>query len=273
MFFILNHAYLHLRKKGRLYLLNINSPKTFNEKINWLKIHGYKKENHYKADKLKVREYIKDCIGENYLIPMLGVYDTADDINSECLPNKFVVKTNHGSGYNIICNNKNKFDFNLMKKKINSWMKQNYYYYGKEWQYFGINPKIMIEKHLIDKLGDELLDYKFFCFNGIVKYIQIDIGRFSNHKRLYFDRNWETQDFTILYPRSNQKISKPDNLEEMLSISEKLSKDMVFSRIDLYNINSKIYFGEITFHPEGGCGPFFPNKYDLELGNKLVLPN
>jgi len=272
LLFRIKHLYLHLKKGGKIYWLNFKNPVTFNEKINWLKKYPSIPNGNLLADKVEVRKYIKEKVGDQYLIPSLGIFEDANEIDFGSLPDKFVIKTNHGSGFNIICNSKKDLNVLETRRKLNNWLKQNYFYYGREWQYKNIKPRLIIEKHLLEDNNFELLDYKFFCFDGEPKYIQIDTGRFSTHKRQFLTTKWNLLDFTVLYEKESQKIKQPIDLGKMLEISKKLSEGLIFARIDLYSINSKIYFGEITLHPGGGSEPFFPFTFDKELGKKLILP-
>ena len=251
--------------------MDLDNPKTFNEKIQWLKLYDNSPLKTKLSDKYLVREFIKEQIGDEYLIPLLGVWDSFDEIEFEKLPDSFVLKVNHGSGWNIIVKNKLDFNIKAAKKKFDLWMDINYAYKGFELQYRDIKPKIIAEKYMQDSRG-ELNDYKIMCFNGEPKFIWIDCGRYTNHTRNIYDLNWNLQPFTILYPALQTDIPKPEQLDKMIELAKKLCLDFPFVRIDFYNIDGKIYLGEITFTTGNGTEKFTPERYDLELGNILVLP-
>lgn len=248
-------------------LMNIKEPSTFNEKINHIKIYRKPANGHILADKYVVRDLVKSTIGEKYLIPLVGVYSDAKKIPWKDLPNKFVMKANHGSGWNIICTDKRKLDIVNTTQKLSRWLNWNAFYLSREYQYKTIQPCIVCE----ELLGYNINDYKFFCFNGIPKIIQVDVGRFSKHERAFFDLDWNLQPFTICYPITNNIPQRPENLQEMIEVSTKLSKGLEFARIDLYQHNGSIYFGEITLCPEGGKGPIIPSSYDLVLGQMMII--
>lgn len=253
--------------------LNIDNPKTFNEKIQWLKIYDNTPVKAKLADKYLVRDWVKDKIGDEYLIPLLGVWDKFDEIDFNKLPEQFVLKANHGSHWNIIVKDKSKFNIKKAKKIFDKWMKRNYAFKaGLEMQYNDIKPKIIAEKYMEDSHG-ELNDYKILCFNGKPKFVWVDCGRYSNeHTKNIYDLNWNLQPFTMTYPVSKQNIPKPLHLDKMLELSEKLCHDFAFVRVDFYNVDGKIYFGEMTFTSMSGVDKFSPEGYDLELGEMLKLP-
>lgn len=267
---------LYLKIQYRLHTgkpLNLKSPKTFNEKLQWLKIYNRKPEYTKLVDKYEVRKYIAETIGEKYLIPLIGVYDDVDKIDWDSLPNQFVLKCTHGSGYNIICKDKSKLNIKQVKRKLKLWMNTNYYWRGREWPYKNVKPRIICEKYMVDESGTELKDYKIFCFNGEPKIIQVDFNRFIDHKRNLYDLRWNYIPLSIKYPTDpNKNIEKPQRLEEMLKIAKILSKDYPHVRVDLYSIYDKIYFGEMTFYHESGFGKFWPPSYDYLFGSWLQLP-
>ncbi len=248
--------------------INLDNPKYFHEKINYLKFNYRKKIIPVLADKIKVRSYVKEKIGKKYLIDLIGIYKNANEISFEDLPNQFVLKTNHGSGWNIICNNKEHINISKVIYKCNNWLNKNPYYLSREWQY-SPNPKLICEKFL----GDSIIDYKIFCFEGAAKFIQLDLNRFSKHERCFFDVEWNYQDFTMLYKKPKARISKPSHLKKMVKLAEKLSNDLFFARVDMYLVNNRIYFGEITFYPEGGNCVITPESMDYIMSNKLNLKN
>lgn len=254
--------------------LNLKNPKTFNEKLQWLKLYDRKPEYTKMVDKYEAKEYVTNIIGKEYIIPTLGIYNKFEDINFERLPNQFVLKCTHDSGGLIICKDKTKLEINEAKNKINESLKKNYYYSGREWPYKNVKPRIIAEKYMSNELDEELKDYKFFCFNGIVQTILVCSNRNGNFKNTnFYDINWKLQPFTReKHKNSSKQIKKPKNLDEMLKIAEKLSKDIPFVRVDLYEINGKTYFGELTFYPSSGFEGFEPEEYDKKLGDMLKLP-
>lgn len=251
----------------------IENPKSFNEKIQWYKLYYRDSLMTQCADKWAVRKYVTKIIGEKYLIPILGVYNSVDDINFDELPNQFVLKVNHGSSQNIICKDKSKLNIENAKSQLSIWMKpeSNLYNISYEWCYKNIKPKIICES-LINISNNDLLDYKFFCFNGKVKIILVCSERSQELKTNFFDTNWNELPFTRFHLKNKKIISKPNRLKEMISISQKLSDKFPFVRIDLYEINKKIYFGEMTFYPGNGTEPFTPVEWDYKIGNFLRLP-
>lgn len=253
--------------------LNLKKPITFNEKLQWLKLY-YKDPIITKcADKYLVKDYIKTIIGNDYIIPTIGVWDNSNSIDFDNLPNKFVLKTNWGSGQNIIITDKTKINENEIKEKLNIWIKpeNNHYYDTFEWSYKNIEPKIIAEKYIASKEND-LYDYKIMCFNGKPKLLFVCSERFKKLKVTFFNTKWKKLPFTRKYESSNSKIEKPKNLKRMLNISKKLSKGFPFVRVDLYSTGEKIYFGELTFYPGNGTETFTPEIWDYKLGKYLKLP-
>ncbi len=253
------------------FVPNLKTPKSFNEKLNWMKLNYHNDLQTQCVDKYCVREYVKQCGLENILNPLLYVYNNVEDIDYDKLPDKFVLKGAHGSGWNIIVKDKSKLNFQKWKPIMRSWMKQNIYYSGREWPYKNVKPKIVCEKY-IDTRGNDLRDYKIFCFNGIPKYIQVDGERFIDHKRAFYDINWVRQDIQLCGYARDYYAEKPKKLDEMLNIARALSKPFPFSRIDLYNVDDRIIFGEITFFPDAAFGKFSPEDVDNQWGNLIELP-
>lgn len=254
--------------------LNLGNPQTFNEKIQWLKLFDRRPEYTLMVDKFAVREYIKNNIGEEYLIPLLGVWSGFKDINFYDLPQQFVLKPNHTSGDIFICLDKKNIDINNLKRMVNRWLRREYYWQSREWPYKNIKPKIIAEQYLVDESG-ELKDYKFLCFNGRVEYCFVCSERFSKNglKVTFFDRDWNVMPFERHYPKSKKPIVKPYNFDKMITLAEKLSKNIPFVRVDFYEVNKKIYFGELTFYPGSGLEEFTPPEWDEKLGNLIELPN
>lgn len=255
------------------YKLNLKSPQTFNEKLQWLKLYDRNPEYTKMVDKYEVREYIKEKIGEEYLIPLIGVYDKFDDIDFDKLSNQFVIKCNHDSGGLIICKDKNRLDIETARKKINRSLKTNYYYSGREWPYKNVKTKILIEKYMEDSNKSDLIDYKLFCFNGIPKIVLVCSERFSssNMCETWFDMNWKLIDMTESGHRVDSTISKPKQLKKMVELSKKLSKNIPFIRVDWYEIGDKLYFGELTFYPASGFEKFEPKEWNKKIGDMLSI--
>ena len=252
--------------------LNLNNPQTFNEKIQWLKIYDRNPIYRTLADKYKVRSYVAQKVGEQYLIPLLGVWDSPEKIDKNVLPDQFVIKNNHDSGGVFICKNKDEFEFDKVKSLLGKRMKINHYYVSREWCYKDIERCILAEKYLIDEEVGELRDYKFFCFAGEPRYVQVDYDRFTNHKRNIYDLNWKLLDLTIKCPNdSEKKIKKPKCFDEMISIARKISENLPQLRVDLYEVNGQVYFGEATVYHGGGFEKFTPSSYENEWGELVDL--
>lgn len=255
--------------------LNLKNPQTFNEKLQWLKLYNRKPEYTKMVDKYAVRKYIADTIGEEYLIPLLGVWDDPDDIDFEKLPDQFVLKCNHNSGLGMcICQDKSKLDINKVKKELKKGLKQDYYLPAREWPYKNVPRKVIAEKYMEDGSSDgSLRDYKIMCFNGKALYSFVCTDRFSE-KGLhvtFFDRNWKVMPFERHYPYLKEGVPKPFNYDKMLYLAEILSKNIPFVRVDFYEINKKLYFGELTFFPGSGYEEFTPEEWDLKLGKLIDL--
>lgn len=258
--------------------LNLKNPQTLNEKIQWKKIYDRRPVYTLCADKYEVRNYVKERIGEKYLIPLLFYTNNPNKIDFDKIPLPFIIKANHGSGWIFIIKNKKEINKKEIIERCKKWLESNIYFIGREWQYKNIKPKILIEKLLLDEEGQIPKDYKFHCFNGEVEFIQVDTDRFENHKRGFFDINWRLLPFTWSPKKNNRPkyelnkdINKPKKLREMVEIATTLSKNFDYVRVDLYFVNNKIYFGELTFSHEDGFAPFFPEKYDLIYEKKLKL--
>lgn len=258
------------------YPLNLEKPETFNEKLQWLKLYDRNPLYTKLVDKYKVREYIAKKIGEEYLIPLLGVWDDPSDIDFDILPNKFVLKCNHNSGLGMcICTDKSKLDINKVKNELKKGLEQDYYLNGREWPYKNVPRKIICEKYMANDSAEGLDDYKFYCFDGQVKLLGIFQGR--NTDRLttgdFFDRNYEWQNMKYGYPNSKQKPKKPNKFEEMVKLAEILSEGFAEIRVDLYLCGEKIYFGELTFFDGGGFDEIEPVDWDYKLGSYINLEN
>lgn len=255
--------------------IDFDNPKTFNEKIQWLKL-NYRNEEYTKlVDKYRVKQYITKLIGEEYVIPTLGVWKNVDDIDFKSLPEKFVLKCNNDSGGIVICKNKKDFDEAKAKSFLKERLKNNGYWYGREWPYKNVKPCIIAEKYMEDSISKDIKDYKFFCFNGSMEFFDIDIDRFIEHRSNYYDRNGNFLPFGKTYcpPDYTKKIEMPKNLDKMIELAETISHNTVLSRIDFYEIDGQVYFGEITFYPGSGFSPFTDEKWDYKLGDMIDLPN
>ena len=250
--------------------LNLDNPITFNEKLNWLKLNLKNPTAVMCADKYEVRKYISDK-GYSYILnELIGVYNKVDEIEIDKLPDRFVLKATHGSGWNLIVKNKDDINWTPWKLVMKSWLKQNFYYYGREWVYKDVKPRIICEAYLEDS-NKELLDYKVYCFNGQPKFIQLDVDRFTNHTANYYDEKWNEMPFQYSDDNSGRKINKPKNFDEMMEISKVLSKEFQHVRVDFYEVDGKLYFGELTFFTASGTGKFNPEKYDEIIGSWLDL--
>lgn len=257
------------------YELNLENPRTFNEKIQWLKVYYRDPLITKCADKYLVREYVKEKIGEEYLIDLLGVYDNASEINFNNLPDKFVLKVNHGCGQNIICKDKKTLNIKEAIDKLNKWMRpeSNHYYFNYEWSYKDIRPKIVCEELLEDKnKKGEIEDYKIVCANGKAKFVYVCTDRQLDLKIDFFDLDWNKLPIKKGHENNTQKIEKPKKFKEMLKLAELLSKPFPLVRVDLYEVNGQIYFGEMTFSPGNGTVPFTPEEWDYKFGDMIILP-
>ena len=252
--------------------LNIIDPKSFNEKLQWLKLNDRKPEYRIYVDKYAVRSYIAETIGEEYLIPLIGVYDKVEEIDWDSLPDKFVLKCTHGSGSNIICPDKNKLNIEEAKKKLKKWMNKNWYWFGREWPYKDVVPRMICEEFISDS-NDTPDDYKVLCFNGKAKLIEVHIDRYGDHRQDFYDENWNKTKISQDPPMSDFVYNKPKKFQEMIKLSEKLAANMIHVRIDWYIIKDKLYFGEITFYDGSGFVSFDDYNDDLLLGSWINLPS
>ncbi|WP_308604894.1 ATP-grasp fold amidoligase family protein [uncultured Fibrobacter sp.] len=267
--------------------LNLKAPRTFNEKLQWLKLYDRKPEYTTLVDKYAVKEYIAQKIGSEYVIPTLGVWDKFEDIDFDKLPDQFVLKCTHDSGGLVICRDKSKLDIEAARQKINKSLKYNYYYRWREWPYKNVPPRIIAEKYMEDDQGaslqgfkekasakGNLTDYKFFCFNGQVDCVMVCLDRSSGNTKFYFfDRDWQLLRYNIRGKNApeNFTIPKPSNMEEMFAMAQKLSEGLPFVRIDLYSVSGKTFFGEMTFFPDSGFDCNLLWETDLHWGEKIDL--
>ncbi|MEK5066212.1 ATP-grasp fold amidoligase family protein [Cytobacillus sp. FSL R5-0596] len=261
-------------KRRAGYTPNLDNPKSFNEKLQWLKLYWRDPKASRCSDKYSVREYVKSCGYEHILNSLIGVYDNVNDINFDTLPNKFVLKATHGSGMNIICTDKSRLDIKKTKKTMDKWLKQNYYYHSFEWVYKDIKPRIICEKFIETKDKKPPKDYKLFCFDGIPKMLFVASNRGKGTTKFdFYDCNWELLNLKQHYPNSGQKEDKPKELEEMLTIASRLSEGFPQVRIDFFCENGEILLSEMTFFHFSGNQPFEPIEYDYKMGEWLQLPH
>lgn len=268
---------IYLNKKFKKVFgreINWKNPITFNEKLQWLKIYDRNPLYTQLVDKYGVRRFVSEKVGAEYLIPCLGVWDCYDNIDFDKLPRRFVLKCTHDSHSVVICKDKSTFNYERAKKSLSEHLNRNFYYNAREWPYKNVKPRIIAEQYIEDKTTPELKDYKFMCFNGKVKCIQVHTGRFGKHIQNYYDINWNKMNISQPGSPSDDKIDlKPKCLEKMIELSEVLANGLPEIRVDWYLIGEKIYFGELTFFDGSGFVPFEPDEWDRELGSWLILPN
>lgn len=273
--------YLTLRYRLKMgKWINWKDPKTFTEKIQWLKVNAVRPEYTNMVDKLAVKRYVASTIGERYLIPTIGIWNSIDEIDWQSLPKQFVLKTTHGGGGCgvVVCKDIDSFDMTAAKQKLRISMAGVVGKEFREYPYYNVPRKIFAEQYMMDKSDDfansDLIDYKFYCFNGEPIYCQVIRNRHIKEAIDFYDMKWNLMPFVGLNPKCSNgvnKLEKPACLTEMIEICRKLSQDIPFARVDLYNIDNKPYFGEITFYPAGGFGVFTPNEWDYKLGQLIKL--
>ena len=255
--------------------LNLKVPKTFNEKLNWLKLYDRKPEYCSFVDKYEVKKYIAETLGEEYIIPTLGIYDHFDEIDFDTLPEQFVLKCTHDSGSVVICRDKSSFDKEQAKEKLMKKFESNLYWHGREWPYKDLKPRIIAEKYMEEKGSDDLIDYKFYCFNGEPKFLYVSVG-LSNHETArigFVSLDWEIMEMKRTDFKGLIELpKKPVTFDKMVEFSRILAKDIPFLRADFYEINGKLYFGEMTFYPGAGFTKLEPEEWDLKLGEWIELP-
>lgn len=269
---------LYKRALGRP--LNLAQPEAFSEKLQWLKLYDKNPLKTKCADKLMVREYVNERIGEKYLIPLIFSTANPAEIPFSRLPDKYIIKTNHGSGTNIIVDGgemtvkkqKMALDKEYIISQLKRWLRNDFSKIGHEWEYKDIPRRVLVEELLRDESGNKVLnDYKIHCFNGKAQYIQTITDRLTGVKENWYTNNWESVN-VYYFSKDKKTIKKPDNLIEILMVAEKLAAGFLYVRVDLYLSRGNLYFGELTFHPAGGFMNFVPNEFDLVLGNLLTLP-
>lgn len=263
--------YLNFHKR-----LDLRNPQTFNEKLQWLKLYDQHEEYTQLVDKYEAKQFVASIIGKEYIIPTIGVYDSIEEIDFEYLPQQFVIKCTHNSGGIIVCKDKQKLDIKNSCKQLEKWLKVNPYWKNREYPYKNVKPRIIIEQYMEDESGYELKDYKFFCFDGEPKclFVATDRGKEGEETKFdFFDLEWNHLPFTNGHPNSKQCISKPNSFEKMIEISRRLSQGFPHVRVDLYNIDGRIYFGELTFFHWSGLTPFVPEEWDYKFGSWLHIPD
>ena len=253
------------------HFLSFSNPLTFNAKLNYLKIFDRNPLYRNLVDKFEVRDYIKNKIGEEYLNDLIGVYNKVEEIDFNTLPESFVLKATHGSSWVIVCKDKQLLDENLAIKRMQSWLNSDFYKMWGEWVYKNVKPRIICESFLSNENEISLLDYKFHCFNGEPKFIQVDLDRAAEHERNFYDLEWKRLPFGLCYPQAKRDVKKPKQLNLMINLAKKLSADFEFIRVDFYEVDEKVVFGELTLYPDNGLGLFSPKKYDGIFGKYLKL--
>lgn len=267
-----------LEMKWKLYMdypLNLDNPQSYNEKLQWQKLYDRKPEYTKMVDKYEAKEYVASIIGEEHIIPTIAIYDRVEDIDFDKLPNQFVLKCTHDSGGIVICKEKSKLDRNAALQKLKRGLNTNFFYQNREWPYKDVRARIIAEQYMVDESGYELKDYKWFCFDGEPKalFIASDRGSSTEETKFdFFDMDFQHLPFTNGHPNASKQITKPMGFDKMKELAGKLSKGLMQVRIDFYDINGKIYFGEITFFHWSGLKPFVPREWDYKLGSYIQLP-
>lgn len=262
--------YLNFHKK-----LDLENPKTFNEKLQWLKLHDQRKDYTQMVDKYEAKKYVASKIGEEFIIPTLDVYNSFDEIDIKELPDQFVLKCTHNSGGVMICRDKTSFDIKKAQKQFSKWLSVNPYWKNREYPYKNVKPRIIAEQYMTnDDSSPELTDYKFFCFDGYVDCVMVCLDRHLNDTKFYFfNHDWELLRLNIRGKNAPKgfTIPKPKTMDEMFDIASRLSKGMKFVRIDLYEIRGHVYFGEYTFFPDSGLDKNILKDTDIRFGKLLKL--
>ena len=272
--FLPNETYIQLNYFAHFRkFADLKNPKTFNEKLNWLKLHDHNPIYSKLVDKYEVKPIVANMIGEEYIIPTLGVWDHFDEINFDALPRQFVLKCTHDSEGVVIVRDKDKLKKSEAKKKLEDALRQNFFFIGREWPYKNVKPRIIAEPYLVDKETMELRDYKFFCFDGEPKALYVASDRAQNETKFdYFDMEFNHLDIRQKYPNASVPIKKPKTFDQMIKLSRELSSGFAHVRVDLYEANGKLYFGELTFSHWNGFVPFDPDTWDKTFGDWITLP-
>lgn len=268
---------IYLRCLFRLrvgYKLNLKNPTSFNEKLQWLKIYNRHNLQTKMVDKAEVKKYVAELIGEEYIIPTIAVYDTPDQIDFESLPNQFVLKCTHDSGGVVVCKDKSTLNKDEVRAKFGRWLKTNYFYQNREWPYKNVKPRIIAEQYMEDESGYELKDYKWFCFNGEPKvlFIAADRGMENEETKFdFYDMDFNHLPFTNGHPNASKLPRKPKGFDQMKELAAKLSVGEPHVRVDFYDINGCVYFGELTFYHWSGMVPFEPQEWDYIFGSWIKI--
>ena len=273
-YLIPDKLYLSLKYRFKMKRkINWKNPKTYNEKLQWLKLYDRNPLYTKLVDKYEVKKYVSTIIGDEYIIPTIGIYNSFDEIDFDKMPSQFVIKCTHDSGGIVICKDKKTFDKKTAKKKIEKSLKNNFYSSHREWPYKNVKPRIIIEKYLEDKKYKELRDYKFFCFSGDVKIMFVASNRQKKGDTYFdfYDTNFNHLDIINGHPNSPNKIEKPRNFDKMIYLSKVLSKGLKHVRVDFYEVDGKVYFGEMTFFDGSGFDKIEPEIWDYKLGNMLNI--
>lgn len=284
---IIVYQYPKLIKNDKMFLslryylvfgkrINWKKPLSYSEKLQWLKVYNRNPLYTTLVDKHAVKEWVAKKIGNQYIIPTIGIWNNVEDIDFDKLPNQFVLKCTHDSGGLCICRDKTKLDILKVKANLSTAMNQNYYYYGREWPYKNVKPQIIAEKYMTDESGIELKDYKFFCFNGnpLYLFVATDRGKMNEEVKFdFYDINFNHLDLKNGHPNSKNVIKKPKGFDKMLELAKTLSTGMPHVRIDFYDIDGNIYFGEYTFYHHSGFMPFEPEEWDYKFGELIKLPS
>ncbi|MBQ7329958.1 MAG: glycosyl transferase [Oscillospiraceae bacterium] len=269
-------TYLKMKFKGAMgKKLDLQNPKTYNEKLQWLKLYDRNPAYTAMVDKYEVKKYVAEKIGSEYVVPTIGVWDRVEDIDFDALPDQFVLKCTHDSGGLVICKDKTHLDIQQAKKKLSKALKSRFYHMGREWPYKNVQPRIIAEPYLEDKATGELRDYKFFCFGGKAKAMFVATERQKKGEEVkfdFYDMNFERLQLQQGHPNAKQPVSKPETFEQMRELAEQLSVGIPHVRVDFYEVDGKNYFGELTFFHFNGMVPFNPEKWDYTLGSWIELP-
>ena len=254
---------------------NLDNPATYTEKVLWLNLRHRDPRQVICADKYAVRDWVAERVGEDLLVPLLGVYDEVDDIEFESLPDAFVIKATHGSGWNLIVPDKKSLDWVEARRSLQDWLSRSYYAHKREWQYRDMPHRLIVEDFLADEDGGIPSQYQFFCFRRADEQtilVQVDFDEHTNHRRDYYDLDWKRLPFTSRVPNSGREAPRPDRLDDMVDVVRRLAEDFPFVRVDLYLVQNRIYFGELTFTSGGGMSSFEPEDWDRKLGEWIGLP-
>lgn len=254
--------------------LNLECPETYTEKLQWLKLYDHRPEYTLMVDKFAVKQYVAERIGEEYVIPLLGVWERVEDIDFASLPEKFVLKTTHDSGGLVICKDKKELDIQKAIKKFTYFLNRRYYDYNREWPYKNVKPRIIAEQYMEDSTYRELRDYKFFTFGGVPKVLYIAQGRGKGEPTVadFFDMDFNHLPFSIDHDTADVPPEKPQNFELMKKLAAKLSEGTPQLRVDFYEVDGRVYFGEMTFFHCSGLAPFHPKEWDRIFGDWVTLP-